>query len=156
MYLLWVNKMKAFILVFLLFFGILEAKEYKAVFDCSSSNASFIKSRMWLIDKTMSMIEKNGDTANFVITLHGGCVAMVAEDYEMIVPDEDVQNIKEAQKYLTHLIKEKGVKTTVCEMSLHANAMEKEDVLEFIDISENSFLDTISYQNDGYAIMTFK
>jgi len=36
----------------------LQAKEYKALFDCSSQNAQYIKTRIWLIGKTMDMIEK--------------------------------------------------------------------------------------------------
>lgn len=147
--------MKFLLLLFMLL-GVVEAKEFKAVFDCSSSDSSFIKSRMWLIDKTMNMIEAKGDKVEFALTLHGGCVAMVSEDYDMIVPDEEIENIKKAQEYLTHLIKKRGLKTTVCAMSLSANAIEKESVLEFINISPNSFIDTIAYQNEGYALMTFK
>ncbi|WP_455757219.1 DsrE family protein [Sulfurimonas sp.] len=144
-----------FLLLFILFTA-LQAKEYKAVFDCSSSDAGYIKSRMWLINKTMNMIEDSGDKANFVITLHGGCVAMVVKDYDMIVDEKDLSSIAQAQKQLTHLIKDRDVDVTVCAMSLAANAIDKEDVLEFIKISPNSFVDTIGYQNDGYALMSFK
>ena len=94
--------------------GSLQAQEYKAVFDCSSSDAHYIKSRMWLVGKTIDMIEQKGDKASVAITLHGGCVAMVSEDYEMIVADEDVQDIKKAQEYLVALSKRKNVKITTC------------------------------------------
>lgn len=136
--------------------GSLQAQEYKAVFDCSSSDAHYIKSRMWLVGKTIDMIEQKGDKASVAITLHGGCVAMVSEDYEMIVADEDVQDIKKAQEYLVALSKRKNVKITTCAMSLASNAIEKDEVLPFVSISENSFIDTIGYQNSGYALMTFK
>ena len=84
------------------------AQEYKAVFDCSSGNADYIKSRMWLVGKTMDMIEKRGDKASFVITLHGGCVPMVSKEYDMIVPDEDAKSIKKAQEYLKVLSETRG------------------------------------------------
>ncbi|MBN2817308.1 MAG: DsrE family protein [Campylobacterales bacterium] len=148
--------MRNVFLLFIILVETLEAKEYKAVFDCSSGDSAYIKSRMWLLDKTISMIESKGDKATFAITLHGKCVAMTSEHYEMIVPDEDIQNIKVAQEYLQSLISERGVKVTVCAMSLNNNAILQEDVIEKISISPNSFLDTISYQNDGYALMTFK
>ena len=144
-----------FILLFVIF-GTLQAKEYKAVFDCSSSDAHYIKTRMWLIDKTMSMIEKKGDKANFVITLHGSCVPMVSKTFEDIVNDNDMPDIQKAQDYLTHLAKKRDVKVVACAMSLRSNVIEKEDVLDFVHISANSFIDTIGYQNDGYALMTFK
>ena len=136
--------------------GTLEAKEYKAVFDCSSGDSSYIKSRMWLIGKTISMIEEKGDKATIAVTLHGECVAMVSQDYELIVPDEELEDIKKAQGYLKTLMDNRGVAVTVCAMSLANNAISQEDVIEKVKISPNSFLDTISYQNDGYALMTFK
>ena len=143
----------------LLFFVVmtsLQAKEYKVIYDCSSSDASYIKSRMWLVGKTVDMMQEDNDTSRVVLTLHGGCVAMVSKDYEMIVPDEDIKNIKKAQEYLTSLSKRKNIKIIACAMSLASNAIEKNEVLPFVQISKNSFLDTIKYQNEGYAIMTFK
>ncbi|WP_151900876.1 DsrE family protein [Sulfurimonas hydrogeniphila] len=148
--------MKNVFLILSLFSVLVNAREYKVVFDCSSADASYIKSRMWLVGKTIDMIEEQGDTAKVALTLHGSCVAMVAKDYDMTVPDEDVQDIKQSQQYLKKLAKRKNVTITACAMSLAHNAIEKEDVLPFVKISKNSFLDTIRYQNDGYALMSFK
>jgi len=144
------------LIVISIIFSALQAEEYKAVFDCSSNKASYIKSRMWLVGKTLDMIEKKGDKANFVLTLHGGCVPMVSSLYDEIVDDEEVDDIKAAQKLLIGLAKKKNVKVIVCAMSLSANAIEQKEVLPFVKISDNSFIDTIHYQNQGYALMTFK
>ena len=146
--------MKFFLLILLVIS--LNAKDYKAIFDCSSGDAQYIKSRMWLVGKTKEMVESQGDKAVFAITLHGDCVSMVSENYEMIVPDEDMSNIKKAQDFLRELAVKKNVEVVVCAMSLRRSAIDKEDVLPFVKISTNSFLDTIAYQNDGYALMTFK
>ena len=81
---------------------------------------------------------------------------MVSEDYDMLVADEDVAEIEQAQTYLKSLSQRNNVKIIVCKMSLASNAIDPKDVLKFIEISPNSFLDTIAYQNRGYAIMTFK
>ncbi len=147
---------KLIILLFIFFCAVLQAKEYKAVFDCSSSDAYYIKTRMWLVGKTIDMIENQGDSADVALTLHGSCVAMTSESYTMIVADEDIENIKKAQEYLVKLSKRKNVTITACAMSLAANSIEESEVLPFIKISPNSFIDTIRYQNDGYALMTFK
>ena len=136
--------------------SILHAQEYKVVYDCSSSNASYIKKRMWLVGKTIDMVKEQGDTSQVVLTLHGGCVPMVSKLYHEIVPDEDMKNIKEAQEYLTSLSKRKNVKIIACAMSLNANGIDTKEVLPFIHIVKNSFIDTIHYQNLGYALMTFK
>lgn len=134
----------------------LYAKEYKAVFDCSSSDAYYIKTRMLLINKTISMIEEKGDKANFVITLHGSCVPMISKNYEEIVDDDDLADIKLAQKYITDLATSKQVKVIACAMSLKANMIQKKEVLNFVKVSKNSFIDTIEYQNNGFGLMTFK
>lgn len=148
--------MKYIFLAIFMFFGTLHAGEYKAVFDCSSGNAHYIKTRMWLIGETMNMIEKRGDKVSFAITLHGSCVPMVSKTFEDVVDDNAMPDIQKAQDYLTHLVTKRGVKVVACAMSLKSNAIEKEDVLDFVEISQNSFIDTIKYQNDGYALMTFK
>ena len=150
------NMMIRYFMAVIVLFGTLQAEEYKAVFDCSSSDASYIKSRMWLVGKTLDMIEKRGDKANFVLTLHGGCVPMVSKVYDEIVDENDEETIKQAQDSLIRLVKEKKVKIIVCAMSLAANAIEKKEVLPFVTISDNSFIDTIYYQNHGYALMSFK
>ncbi len=150
------NSMIKYLVILIFTLNTVQAEEYKAVFDCSSSDASFIKSRMWLIGKTLDMIEKKGDKADFVITLHGGCVAMISTVYDEIVDEEDEETIKKAQEILTRLVKEKNVKVIVCAMSLASNTLERKEVLPFVTISENSFIDTIYYQNKGYALMTFK
>lgn len=136
--------------------GITQAQEYKAIFDCSSSNSHYIKTRMWLVNKTIDMIEEQGDTSDIVLTLHGGCVTMVSKDYDLIAADEDIQNLQKAQEYLIALSKRKKVKIITCAMSLNSNAIDKQDVLPFVTISKNSFIETIKYQNSGYALMTFK
>ena len=111
---------------------------------------------MWLVGKTIDMMQEQGDSSKVVLTLHGSCVAMVSKDYDMIVPDEDLQNIEQAQNYLKSLSKRENVKIIACAMSLSANTIDKKEVLPFVHISKNSFLDTIKYQNEGYAIMVFK
>lgn len=148
--------MKKNIFLIVGFVSFIHAQEYKSVFDCSSDNARFVMTRMNLIEKTMQMIEKNGDQTNFAITLHGGCVPMVSDKYSEIVPDEDIPYIKKAQESVTRLANNKKVKIIVCAMSLNANAIEEKEVLPFIEISKNSFIDTIYFQNKGYALMTFK
>lgn len=148
--------MKKLILIVLLTLGAVQAKEYKVVFNCSSDNAHYVKTRMWLIGKTIDMIEKQGDTAKVALTIHGGCVPMVSKYFLEVVPDEDIANIKKAQENLTKLAKNKNVKVTACAMSLKRHLLAEKDVLDFVSISPNSFIETIGYQNDGYAIMTFK
>ena len=144
------------ILILLTLFSFAQAKEYKAIFDCSSKNVGYITSRMFLIERTMDMIEKNGNSVKFAITIHGSCAAITSVNFDEIVEDNEVELMQKAQSQLKKLAIQKNVKVTVCAMSLNANNIETDDVVEFVNISANSYIDTIGYQNDGYALMTFK
>lgn len=139
-----------------MFLAALQAQEYKAVFDCSSNDARFILSRINLVEITMMMIESKGEKADFALTLHGGCVPMVSQEYAEVVDEKELAYIKNAQETLIRLSQRKNIKIIACAMSLESNGLDKEEVLPFVKISENSFIDTIAYQNRGYAIMTFK
>lgn len=134
----------------------LYAQEYKAVFNCNTNDMQYIASRMVLVERTMDMIEEKGDTTKFAVTIHGGCAPIVSKNYDEIVLDEkDLGSIALSQKQLIKLA-DRGVEIVVCAMSLNANTIPKEDVIESVRISPNSFIETISYQNSGYALMVFE
>ena len=148
--------MKYIFLLLVIFSALLQAKEYKAVFDCSSKNIGYVASRMFLIERTMDMIQKNGDSTKFALTIHGSCAAIVSVNFDELVEENEVETMQQAQNQLKRLSEKKDVEVIVCAMSLNANTIEEEDVVPFVKIVENSFIDTIGYQNDGYALMTFK
>lgn len=134
----------------------IQAEEYKAVFNCNANNMQYVASRMVLVERTMDMIEQKGDTPKFAITIHGGCAPIVSKNYDEIILDEkDLSSIELSQKQLIKLA-DRGVEIVVCAMSLNANTIPKEDVIESVKISPNSFLETIHYQNNGYALMVFE
>jgi len=144
------------IILLLFFLGLAQAKEYKAIFDCSSDDSYYLMTRMNLIGKTIDMMERNGDKVNFVITLHGGCVSLASKEYREIVDDNDLVYIQKAQNSIKYLSQKKEVSIIACAIALKANAIEQSEVLPFINISKNSFIDTIDYQNRGYALMPLK
>jgi intracellular sulfur oxidation DsrE/DsrF family protein len=145
-----------YLTILILIFSLSNAKEYKAVFDCSAQDSTFIKSRMWLINETAQMMSKDNDNLQIALTLHGNCVPMVSNEYDMLVDEKDLENTKKAQEHLISLSKNKNIKIIACEMSLNRLAIEKDSVLPFVEISKNSIIDTIKYQNDGFALIDFK
>lgn len=147
--------MKKILISLFLLLSTSQAKEYKVVFNCSSNDAEFIKTRMWLVDKTITMIQEQGNSVKAALTIHGGCTPLVSKSPKDIVADEDLKHFQKAQEHLTKLVKEENLEVVACAISLKRNLIEQNDVLDFITISPNSFIDTIAYQNDGYAIITF-
>jgi len=148
--------MKIIFFTLFILLGTIQAQEYKAVFDCSSSDALYIDTRLMVMEKTIDMLEKDSKKANFVLTLHGGCVPMVSKRFTDIIPAKDIKHIAKAQETIRRLSEKKGVEIIACAMSLKYNSIEQKDVLPFVKISENSFIDTIKYQNSGYALMPLK
>jgi len=119
------------------------AREYKAVFDCSASDPRYILSRFTLIEKTKQMIEAQGDTVRFAVTMHGGCAKVASEHADYVVPEEQVLYVQKAQESLKRLSKAKNVELIVCAIALEGNGIDREDVLPFLRISKNSYIDTI-------------
>jgi len=148
--------MKQILLLFLTLATMLSAQDYKAVFNCNANDMQYVASRMVLVERTMDMIEQKGNTPKFAITIHGGCAPIVSKNYdEIVLDDNDLSSIELSQKQLIKLA-DRGVEIVVCAMSLNANTIPKEDVIESVKISPNSFLETIHYQNSGYALMVFE
>ena len=73
-----------------------------------------------------------------------------------MVPDDEVIYIQKSQEVLARLAKERKVELVACAIAMEAHGIEREDVLPFMRISENSYIDTIGYQNRGYALMPLK
>lgn len=137
------------------FAATLGAAEYKAVFDCASSNPRYILSRVQLIERTKTQIEAQDDTVRFALTMHGGCVMAASENADYHVKEDEVLYMQKTQERLKRL-KNTGVRIIACAIALEGNAIDREDVLPYIRISENSYIDTIGYQNRGYALMPLK
>jgi len=131
------------------------AQEYKAVFDCASSDARYIAGQLALVEKTKRMIEAQGDEALFAVTLHGGCIVAAAKDYGALVPDDEVVYIQKAQESLARLAKAK-VEVVACAIAMNAFGIGRKAAVPFMRISENGYIDVIGYQNRGYALMPLK
>jgi len=148
--------MKRLFFIFLIMLSTVHAKEYKAVFNCNAKDMQYVASRMVLIERTMDMVQEKGDVPKFALTIHGGCAPIVSKNFdEIVLDDSDLGSIELSQKQLIRLA-DRGVEIVVCAMSLNANTIPKEDVIPAVKISPNSFLETISYQNSGYALMVFE
>ena len=103
------------------------------------------------------MIEEDGNSVKFALTIHGSCAPIVSKNMdEIFFDDNKLATFEKAKTQLIKLIKKKNLETVVCAMSLNANTIDESDVIDSVKISKNSFIDTIGYQNDGYALMTFK
>jgi len=56
---------KYLFLLSIFFLTTAQAENTKVIYDCSSSKSGYIKTRMWLVGKTIEMMEKDGDTTDY-------------------------------------------------------------------------------------------
>lgn len=124
----------------------------KAVFDCSAKDLSFIASRLHLIERTSKDFSELKQKSDFVLTVHSHCTPIVSKDAAFLSADSDAKLISNIHKQLTKLINEYNVEVRACEIALNAFAIEKDDLLEGIETTPNSFIDVIQLQNRGYAL----
>ena len=150
-----VISMKQLFFIFILTFT-LNAQNHKAVFDCSSNNFDHLQSRIALIEKTASMMQVNRDTIDFILLIHSGCTPIAAIIPENLVKASEVGFITNIQSKLEKLHEKYKVNIVLCELAMKNSDIEKDEVLSFIKFSPNSFIDAISLQNRGYAMMSFK
>ncbi|MGD9970963.1 MAG: DsrE family protein [Sulfuricurvum sp.] len=111
---------------------------------------------MAAVEETIKLIEERGDTVNLALTLHGGCVPIVIKDnLEETVTSNDLKLIFKARDLITRIHNHNNIDVIVCAMALESNGIDSKNVLPFVRISEDSFIETIQYQNDGYALIAF-
>ncbi len=147
--------MKNLLLAFIISFSISFAGEYKAVFDCSSSNEKFVLNRLFLIQKTAENFKEDNLNYKFEITMHGGCVLFLKKKLSdfpkkkrLIV--QDIQNQLEILKELY------GVEIKACNIALSRYNLTKKDIVDFADVVKNSWQEIIILQNKGYALVPFE
>lgn len=138
--------MKKIIITLVLFFSIVNA-EQKAVFDCAAKDMNVVNSRMWLIDVTAKELKKKKMPYDFVLTIHSKCTPIVAKS-------ED-KTIKAIQKKLKKLHQEHNVKIEACGIAVNRFGYEKEELLPFVNLVDNSITRVISLQNNGYAFIPY-
>jgi len=147
--------MKKLMLFLILSFSISFAKQYKAVFDCSSSNERFILSRLFLIQKTAENFKEDNLNYKFEITMHGGCVLFLKKKLSDF-PKKKRLIIQDIQNQLEILKELYGIEIKACNIALSRFNLSKKDILDFVDIVKNSWQEIIILQNNGYALVPFE
>ena len=124
----------------------------KAVFDCSAKELSFIASRLRLIERTSQDFSNLKQESDFVLTIHSHCTPIVSKDAAFLSADSDAKLIANIHKQLKKLMTQYNVEVRACEIALEAFGIEKEDLVEGVKTTPNSFMDVIQLQNRGYAL----
>jgi len=125
------------LLIGLLAFTALSAKEYKVVFDLTSSSPETVTKRvLHNIDKLKHFYTKKGDTLEAAVVISGGAYAFF----------ENNSTIKDVAVAISRISK-----LEVCSAGMKKRNIKPNDMLPFVIPAFNKTEALIRYQNKGYA-----
>lgn len=150
---------KTLFLAAVIFFGILKAdvEVKKAVFDLTTSSIATLEGRMIkgtvFTKKHYKSLSKELDA---IVIIHGGAYKFFLKDLSVTKykTEKELQNREEEiHEKLASLVKDHNVKFLMCGVGMKKNGIEKENLLEFVEVIPSAMTGLIDAQNDGYAFV---
>ncbi|TKI71067.1 hypothetical protein FCU45_01410 [Sulfurimonas crateris] len=151
--------MKKLLLVLVLFLGLLKADGdvKKAVFDLTTSDLRTFENRMIkAVAFNNSHYQTTFKELDIIVIVHGGAYKFFVKDISKTKCKEDKKlqaKAKEIHERLASLVKTYSVKFLMCGVGMKAKNIEKENVLEFVEVIPSAMVGLIDAQNDGYAFI---
>lgn len=134
--------MKKLLLSALLTLAVLNAKEYKVVFDLSTSSPVSVENKvLHNINGLKHYYSKTGDTLKAAVVISGSAYEFFEND--SIIKDiaVDISNVASVE---------------VCSVGMRKRNIKKKDMLPFVIPAFNKTEALIRYQNQGYAYLPVK
>ena len=130
--------MKKIIIVLLLLTSMIQAKEYKVVFNLTSgSEEKIAKSLIKNVEVLRANYKKQGDTLKVAVVISGHSYKFFLK--ESSYPDLDLKKFS------------KNVNFEVCSVGMKKRNIKKTSLLPFVVPAFNRTEALIRYQNNGYA-----
>ena len=129
--------MKKLLFTALLIVTVLNATEYKAVFDLTTSSPTTVENRiLHNINGLRHYYAKTGDTFKAAVVISGGAYAYFKNNSEIKEIAIDISKV---------------AKVEVCSVGMKKRSIKKSDMLPFVVPAFNKTEALIRYQNQGYA-----
>lgn len=134
--------MKKLLIITLLTLASLQAKEYKVVFDLTTSSAASVENRvLHNIKGLQHYYAKTGDTLKAAVVISGGAYTFFENDSSIKDIAVDISKV---------------AKVEVCSVGMKKRDIKKSDMLPFVIPAFNKTEALIRYQNEGYAYLPVK
>ncbi len=123
----------------------------KAVWDFTTGDARRFHDRASLMLHAARSFRQQGIAPDFVVLLHGPATKFAARDFHgSRFAADDAGNLAEIHATLKALT-ETGGRIEVCEIAMQRSEVAREQIVPFVQIEENVFVNSIALQNRGYA-----
>lgn len=123
----------------------------KAVWDFTTGDARRFHDRVSLMLHAARSFQSQGISVDFVVLLHAGSTKFGAKTFAGTkFANDDAGNLKEIHATLEELT-QIGGRIEVCEIAMQRSDVARTNIVPFMEIEENVFVNSIALQNRGYA-----
>ncbi len=126
-------------------------QEIKVVWDVTTGDEKIFEDRMGLIQHTAEILRRRGMMPKFAIVIHGPATAFVTKAVALTKYGTCVYERMEKIHEALAGMNEKGVCFIQCQVPMSRNEVVEDNLLPFIEVSENIFVDLALLQRDGYS-----
>jgi intracellular sulfur oxidation DsrE/DsrF family protein len=128
-------------------------REAKVIWDITIGDERLFKDRLKLIQETADSLRKKGIIPKFIISIHGPATKFVTKSFAgTVFEKEKIEGLPSIHKTLQRLAK-KGIRIQQCGVTLKRGNIAHKDVLPFIAVEENVWVNMSALLNKGYACM---
>ena len=123
----------------------------RAVWDFMTGDARRFLDRVRLMLLAMQRFREQAIATEFVVLLHGGATKFAARDFAGTkFAGDDATNLEQIHAALAEFTKQGG-RVEVCEIAMQRSDITRANLVPFVEVEENVFLNSIALQNRGYA-----
>ncbi len=151
--------MKKLLIILVLFFGLLQADANvkKALFDLTTSDLTTLEKR--LINGVVFSTKHYQSLSNrpdYRVVIHGNAYKFFLKDISKTKCKDDKKlqaKAKEIHERLASLADRYNVKFLMCGVGMKAREIEKDNILDFVEVIPSALIGLIDAQNEGYAFV---
>jgi len=125
----------------------------QAVWDFTTGDPRRFRDRLELVIDAAEQFKKRDIATDFVVLLHGAATQFAARTLSGTKFEESEARDFSAAQELLKQFAELGGRTEVCRIAMDRCAIVAENILSFIAIEYNVFVNSVALQNRGYAYM---
>lgn len=126
-------------------------KTANVIFDVNVNDPSLLLFRLKLINRTVDDLEKYGVRGDVIVSIRGRGSLFVTRGTKYVDPEKI--EIKKLVRDEIKVLKKKNIQIVQCGIATKVLGINNDDILEEIDVVENSFAVLIAYQVRGYAFV---
>jgi intracellular sulfur oxidation DsrE/DsrF family protein len=123
----------------------------KAVWDFTTGDARRFQDRLGLLLHAVKSFQAQGISPDFVVLLHGAATKFAAQGFAgtKFAGDDDaaLASIHASMRELGRL----GGRIEVCRIAMERSNIARDQLVSFVEVEENVFVNSIALQNRGYA-----